>query len=186
MSGTSPAAATWTWPLRPWHALLANYLRPGWSSPAGRRPARSAGSSPVAWVADRVLFPGWIPREQVPLYVAAADISVNPYRDTLINRSKCAVKGVIAMAMGKAIVSTRVGQNLEYIENGHSGLLTERAMPTAWPRRWCVLSNREWRSSWSQRPAADMEQVRLDLRAGLVESVYQAAQDRAGTGVDGS
>jgi len=133
-------------------------------------------------VADRVLFPGWIPREQVPLYVAAADISVNPYRDTLINRSKCAVKGVIAMAMGKAIVSTRVGQNLEYIENGHSGLLTEPGDADGLAQALvAVLSNREWAVELGRNARQRIwNKFDWDLRAGLVESVYQAAQDRAG------
>jgi len=132
-------------------------------------------------IADRVIFPGWIPREQVPLYVAAADISVNPYRDSLINRSKCAVKGVIAMAMGKAVVSTRVGQNLEYIEHGRSGLLTEPGDADELAQALlAVLSDREYAAELG-RNARQRIWLKFDwdARAGLVESVYQAAQDRA-------
>jgi glycosyltransferase involved in cell wall biosynthesis len=76
-------------------------------------------------VADHVVFPGWIEHEQTHLYLAAADVVVNPYRDTLINRAKCAGKVIAAMAMGKAVVTSRLGENLAYIEDGHSGLLTE-------------------------------------------------------------
>ena len=132
-------------------------------------------------VTDQVIFPGWIPRDQVPVYVAAADISVNPYRDSLINRSKCAVKAVIAMAMGKAVVSTRVGQNLEYIEHGRSGLLTEpgdagelaEALLT-------LLSDRELATELGRNARQRIwDKFDWDLRAGLVEGVYQAAQDRA-------
>jgi glycosyltransferase involved in cell wall biosynthesis len=131
-------------------------------------------------IADRVIFPGWIPREQVPTYVAAADVSVNPYRDSLINRSKCAVKGVIAMAMGQAVVSTRVGQNLEYIEHGRSGLLTEpgdagelaQALLT-------LLSNRELAAELGRNARQRIwEKFDWDLRAEQVEGVYQDAQDR--------
>ena len=78
----------------------------------------------AAGVADRVLFPGWIEHDQAPIYWAAADVAVNPYRDTLINRSKCAGKVILAMAMGKAVVTSRLGENLAYIEHGRSGLLT--------------------------------------------------------------
>jgi glycosyltransferase involved in cell wall biosynthesis len=87
--------------------------------PGLQRHAQAAG------VADRVVFPGWIEHSQAHRYLAAADVVVNPYRDTLINRAKCAGKVVSAMALGKAVVTSRVGQNLEYIEDGRSGLLVE-------------------------------------------------------------
>ncbi len=132
-------------------------------------------------VADRVIFPGWIPREQVPLYAAAADVSVNPYRDSLINRSKCAVKGVIAMAMGKAVVSTRVGQNLEYIEDGRSGLLTEPGDADALAQALlAVLSDRELAAELGRNARQRIwAKFDWDVRAELVEGVYQAAHDRA-------
>jgi glycosyltransferase involved in cell wall biosynthesis len=74
---------------------------------------------------DRVVFPGWIPQDEAALYWAAADAAINPYRDTVINWAKCAGKIVLAMAMGKAVVTSRLGENLAYIEDGRSGLLTE-------------------------------------------------------------
>jgi glycosyltransferase involved in cell wall biosynthesis len=78
-----------------------------------------------AAVDGAVIFPGWIEHDLAHLYVAAADVVVSPYRDTLINRAKCPAKVVSAMALGKAVVTSRVGENQEYIEDGHSGLLTE-------------------------------------------------------------
>jgi glycosyltransferase involved in cell wall biosynthesis len=74
---------------------------------------------------DTVHFTGWIEHQHVPAYLAAADIAIYPYRDTLINRAKCSIKILEYMAMGKAIVTTRVGQNLEYLEHGQSGILAE-------------------------------------------------------------
>jgi glycosyltransferase involved in cell wall biosynthesis len=79
----------------------------------------------AAGVADRMVFPGWIEHDLAHRYLAAADAIVNPYRDTLINRAKCAGKVVSAMAMGKAVIASRIGENLEYIEDGRSGLLVE-------------------------------------------------------------
>jgi glycosyltransferase involved in cell wall biosynthesis len=76
-------------------------------------------------LADRVVFPGWIPQNEAPIYWSAADVAINPYRDTVINWAKCAGKVVLAMAMGKAVVTSRLGENLAYIEDGRSGLLTE-------------------------------------------------------------
>ncbi len=76
-------------------------------------------------LAGQVIFPGWVEPEQVSVYLASADATINPYRDTLINRAKCAGKVVAAMAMGKAVVTSRLGENLAYIEDGRSGLLTK-------------------------------------------------------------
>jgi len=74
---------------------------------------------------DTVHFTGWIEHQRVPTYLAAADVAIYPYRDTLINRAKCSIKILEYMAMGKAIVTTRVGQNLEYLQDGRSGILAE-------------------------------------------------------------
>jgi len=78
-----------------------------------------------AGLTEQVIFTGWIDPDQSSPYLAAADIAVAPYRDTLINRAKCAAKIIHYMAMGKPIVSSRVGQNLEYLDEGRAGLLTE-------------------------------------------------------------
>jgi glycosyltransferase involved in cell wall biosynthesis len=72
---------------------------------------------------DIVTFVGWLEHEQVPAYLAAADVAIYPYRDSLINRAKCSIKILEYMTMGKAIVTHRVGQNLEYLEHGRSGIL---------------------------------------------------------------
>ena len=76
-------------------------------------------------LSQRVIFAGWVDHEQIPAYLAAADAAIYPYRDSLINRAKCSIKILEYMAMGKAIVTHRVGQNVEYLENGISGLLAE-------------------------------------------------------------
>jgi len=79
--------------------------------------ARQAG------IADRVTYSGWVPAEQVPDYLALANVAVYPYDDTLVNRCKCAVKLIDLLSAGVPVVADRVGQNSEYIQDGVSGLL---------------------------------------------------------------
>jgi glycosyltransferase involved in cell wall biosynthesis len=76
-------------------------------------------------LADRVVFTGRLAPDRTAPLLRAADVAVAPYRDTLINRSKCAAKIIYYMVMGKPIVSSRVGQNMEYLDGGLAGLLTE-------------------------------------------------------------
>jgi glycosyltransferase involved in cell wall biosynthesis len=128
-----------------------------------------------------VLWPGWIDPERAHLYLAAADAIVNPYRDTLINRSKCAGKVVAAMAMGKAVVTSRIGENLNYIEHGHSGLLTEpgdaQDLAQALIR---VLEDRHLALELGRHAQQRIwERFDWDLRVGEVERIYELARAHA-------
>jgi glycosyltransferase involved in cell wall biosynthesis len=135
-------------------------------------------------VAERTVFPGWIEHEQAHSYVASADATVNPYRDTLINRSKCAGKVVTAMAMGKAVITSRLGENLEYIEDGHSGLLTEPGDADDLARALlAVLSDRQWAADLGRNARQRVwEKFDWDARIGDVERAYEVAlaQERMG------
>lgn len=76
-----------------------------------------------AGCAQNVLFTGWMESSRLPDLFRAADVAVYPYEDTLINRTKCAVKLIDLLAAGLAVVADAVGQNGEYIEQGASGRL---------------------------------------------------------------
>ncbi len=129
-------------------------------------------------VADRVVFPGWIEHEQVAATLAAADAVINPYRDTLINRAKCAGKVVAAMAMGKAVVTTRLGENLAYIEDGRSGLLTEPGDADELAQALlAVLSDPDWAAELGENARQRIwEKFDWDARVGEVERAYEIAR----------
>ncbi|GAF73342.1 unnamed protein product, partial [marine sediment metagenome] len=76
-----------------------------------------------AELADHLLYVDWVEPDELPAYFAATDVAIYPYDDTLINRTKCAVKLIDLMAAGVPVVADDVGQNGEYIEHGISGLL---------------------------------------------------------------
>ena len=87
--------------------------------PALQAQARRAG------LGERVIFAGWVDHQATPVYLAAADLALYPYRDTLINRAKSPSKITAYMAMGKAIVASAVGENVAYLAGGQAGLLVE-------------------------------------------------------------
>jgi len=72
---------------------------------------------------NRVFQAGWVPFEELPDYMAAADIALYPLDDTLINRSKCPVKLAELLAAGVPVVADAVGQAREYIIHRETGLL---------------------------------------------------------------
>lgn len=55
--------------------------------------------------------------------VWACDVAAFPYPDDPVHRAKCSARIVDYMAMGKAVLTSAVGQNLEYIVDGESGVL---------------------------------------------------------------
>jgi len=69
-------------------------------------------------VADRVIFPGSIPREQVPHYYAMSDIVVIPSVQEAFGLSVTE-----AMACGKPVIGTSVGGIPDQITHGRNGLL---------------------------------------------------------------
>jgi glycosyltransferase involved in cell wall biosynthesis len=77
----------------------------------------------AAGLAQAVEYVGWAEAEALPGYLAQADVAVYPFDDTLINRTKCAVKLRDLMAAGVPVVAEAVGQNAVMIEHGVSGLL---------------------------------------------------------------
>jgi glycosyltransferase involved in cell wall biosynthesis len=80
----------------------------------------------AAGLAGAVEYVGWSERvaEALPGIFALADVAIYPFDDTLINRTKCAVKLLELMAAGVPVVAEAVGQNAVTIVHGISGLLT--------------------------------------------------------------
>ncbi len=72
---------------------------------------------------DRAVYAGWVSPSELPGYFAAADVAIYPFDDTLINRTKCAVKLLDLLMAGVPVVADAVGQNREYIISGESGIL---------------------------------------------------------------
>ncbi len=66
---------------------------------------------------------GWAARPTIDAALAACDVTVFPFADTLMNRAKCSAKLVEALNAGLPVVASAVGQAGEYIEHGVSGLL---------------------------------------------------------------
>jgi glycosyltransferase involved in cell wall biosynthesis len=65
-----------------------------------------------------------LPYDQFVALIAASDIAAFPYPDGPIYQAKCSARIIDYMSMGKAIVSTAIGENNTYICNGESGILT--------------------------------------------------------------
>jgi glycosyltransferase involved in cell wall biosynthesis len=73
---------------------------------------------------EQALFmAGWAEQRDIPDYLAAGDVAIYPFADTLVNRAKCPAKLAEIMRAGVPVVADNVGQLAEYIKPGISGLL---------------------------------------------------------------
>ena len=84
-----------------------------------QKTAREAGFE------QALVLAGWVEPESLPDYLAAGDLALYPFADTLVNRTKCPAKLTELLMAGKAVVADRVGQLAEYIADGRSGVLCD-------------------------------------------------------------
>jgi glycosyltransferase involved in cell wall biosynthesis len=74
-------------------------------------------------VRERVTALGLLPPSDLPAAFARATLAIYPFDDTLLNRTKCAVKLTDLLRAGVPVVAEAVGQNAEYIVHSESGWL---------------------------------------------------------------
>lgn len=78
---------------------------------------------------------GWLEPDDIPSYLAAGDVAIYPFSDTLINRSKCPAKLTEILRAGVPVVADAVGQLAEYVKSGVSGVLCD-------PDDWREMADR--------------------------------------------
>lgn len=81
------------------------------------RASREMGFAPALAMA------GWLEPEDIPDYLAAADVAIYPLDDTVVNRAKCPAKLIEVIRAGIPVVVDRVGQATEYMPVVDSDLL---------------------------------------------------------------
>jgi glycosyltransferase involved in cell wall biosynthesis len=120
-----------------------------------------------------ITYFGWVPLEILPTFFAQADVAIYPFDDTLINRTKCAVKLLDLLAARVPVVAEAVGQNREYIRHDETGLLIEPGNTEAFAEAVVqLLEDTPLREKLGKAAAHDVqERFAWD---GLAEKVIQS------------
>jgi glycosyltransferase involved in cell wall biosynthesis len=84
-------------------------------------------------LAEKVTLAGWVREEELPGYLAAADLALFPLDDSLVNRARCPAKLADLLAVGVPVLAEAVGEATAYIEAGVSGVLLP---PDSVPAKW--------------------------------------------------
>jgi glycosyltransferase involved in cell wall biosynthesis len=122
-----------------------------------------------------VIYTGWGPSDELPAYFALADVAIYPFADTLVNRTKCAVKLGDLLAAGVPVVAEAVGQNREYIRHAETGWLVQPGDVTAFADAVVqLLEDRSLRERVGRAAARDVrERFAWDRLVEMVERAYK-------------
>ena len=132
-------------------------------------------------VSDAIQLLGWIDPAALPAISVNCDVAVHPFDDTLINHAKSSVKLLELMAAGIPVVTTAVGENTSFIEDGQSGFLVppgdQAALADAVSR---LLANPLLRRRLAAQARARVEQRFLwDVIApSVLEAYARAVEER--------
>lgn len=115
--------------------------------------------------------------------LSSCDVAAFPYPDTLIYRAKCSVRIIEYMAMGKPVLTTSVGQNAEYIQDGISGSVGVPGDHAGFVERLKhLIQNPEQRAALGRNARNQVLErfVWETNTGGLCEQVYRSVMRRQG------
>lgn len=91
--------------------------------------------------------------------VWASDVAAFPYPDDAVHRAKCSARITDYMAMERAVLTSAVGQNMEYIVDGESGLLAAPDDNVDFAAKLDrLLANRELRATLGENARRRLQQ----------------------------
>ena len=127
-----------------------------------------------AGLADAVEYSGWVEADALLDTFAQADVAIYPFNDTLVNRSKCAVKLRDLLAAGVPVVAEAVGQNREMIRHGETGWLVNPGDVTSFAEAVTrLLDDEQLRKRLGQAAARDVrERFAWERLVETVELAY--------------
>jgi glycosyltransferase involved in cell wall biosynthesis len=74
-------------------------------------------------IADRTVFAGRVPPEEIPAYLALTTVTADPVHDDLVARARSPLKVVESLTMGVPVVTSDVGDRRTTLANGELGIL---------------------------------------------------------------
>ena len=137
-----------------------------------------AEASPVA---DRILFAGRVPHQEVELYYALVDVLAYPRKAMRLTELVTPLKPLEAMAQGKLVAASDVGGHRELIADGVTGVLFPPNDPPKLAETLAELFER--REEWDVRRAAARAFVERERNwasnISRYEPVYQRLTGKA-------
>jgi PEP-CTERM/exosortase A-associated glycosyltransferase len=122
-------------------------------------------------IADKVIFTGRVPHDQVQLYYNLIDVLVYPRLRMRLTDLVTPLKPLEAMAQGRLVAASDVGGHMELIEDGKTGILFEADNPQALATKVLDLLNRP--QQWPALRKAAREFVEAHRNWRITVARYQ-------------
>lgn len=127
-------------------------------------------------IADKVIFTGRVPHDEVTRYYDLIDILIYPRVSKRLTELVTPLKPLEAMAQGRLLIASDVGGHRELIDNDHTGALFRAGDPAALAAR--VLALLEDRARWPQLRSAARQFVERERNwttsVARYQKVYQS------------
>lgn len=122
-------------------------------------------------VLQNLIFVGWVPPSQIPLFYVACNIFVLPSLSEGFGNAT-----IEAMATGKPVVGTSVGGTLDIIKDGVNGYLVEPKNPIDLADKVITLLSDDERRKIMGREGRRIveEKFNIDLRVTRITDVYKS------------
>lgn len=131
-------------------------------------------------IADAVVFPGRVPREEAIAWHEALDVFVVPRRDTPVCRMVTPMKPVEAMALGRPVVASDLPALREVAGSG-AGRLVAPEDPTDWAAALTALANdASLRAELGARGRGLAREQTWDRGVMTYQELYTALEDLRG------
>jgi PEP-CTERM/exosortase A-associated glycosyltransferase len=126
-------------------------------------------------IADKVIFTGRVPHEQVQRYYNLVDVLVYPRLKMRLTDLVTPLKPLEAMAQGRLVIASDVGGHMELIEDGKTGILFKAGDPQALAAQ--VLALLQAQDSWPALRQAARHFVETERHWRGSVARYQAIYD---------
>ncbi len=127
-------------------------------------------------VADKVVFTGRVPHDQVQRYYDLVDVLAYPRHSMRLTDLVTPLKPLEAMAQGRLLVASDVGGHKELIRHGQTGMLFKAGSAQALAS--CVLQLLDQRERWPQLRAAGRRFVEQERNWRTSVARYRPVFDR--------
>ncbi len=126
-------------------------------------------------LADKVIFAGRVPHDQVQKYYDLVDIFVYPRLSMRLTELVTPLKPLEAMAQGKLVVASNVGGHRELIQDGKTGILFNAGSGECLVKAVLALLNNP--ATWSEMQHAERHYVEQQRTWSLSVADYKAVYE---------
>lgn len=123
---------------------------------------------------SRILFTGHLRSESIPVYLALADVSVDPVCNNDVARARSPLKLFESLALSIPVVTGDVGDRAAVLDGGRAGMLVAPGDPASLAHGLTkLLEHDHWRTTLAHTGRQHVQRYTWSMLAAQWENVYE-------------